>query len=325
MTRSMRMNICGVLRGIVSKMKQDNINYFAVGLFVLIALMTLMVVLYRITGRSTNADEYFVELHNVSGIRTGSPVTYAGFVIGQLGDIEPVRKEGKTRYRLQLLVKSGWPIPDDSSATIVTPGLLAEKQVDISEGSSMRILKPGATIAGVEATDMFKLVNQMSSQLQQLSNEGLRPLLDTLNREITSTVPQLTQQTAQLLKQLNASADRMLHLLQTTDDKRLDAIVSNTETMTNNLLKVSERLSSASAEVDKLLQSTTSLMKENNKDLRQAVLDLRTSMDVVAGNINSVVTHIDTTARNMSEFSRQIRSNPAVILNGKPPKDAATQ
>lgn len=306
-------------------MKQDHINYFAVGLFVLISLLVLMVVIYRITGRSTHVDEYFVELHNVSGIRTGSPVTYAGFGIGQLGDITPVRGQGQTRYRLQLLVKSGWTVPVDSTATIVTPGLLAEKQIDIREGKSQTFLKPGGTIAGVEAADMFKMVSDMSAQFKQLSDQGLKPLFDTLNREITASVPALTKQTAQLLTQLNASADRLLLLLQTTDEKRINKIMGNTETMTNNLLKVSDRLSRASDQVDKLLQSTTALMNDNNKDLRQAVLDLRTSMDVVATNINSVVGHIDSTARNMSEFSRRLRSNPGILLNSKPPQDAASQ
>lgn len=306
-------------------MKQDHINYFAVGLFVLISLLVLMVVIYRITGRATDVDEYFVELHNVSGIRTGSPVTYAGFQIGQLGDITPMRDHGRTRYRLQLLVRAGWTIPADSTATIVTPGLLAEKQIDISEGKSRTYLEPGATIAGVEATNVFKLVSQLSRQFQQLSEQGLKPLLDTLNHEITNTVPALTKQTAHLLTQLNASADRLLVLMQSADDKRLKAIMSNTETMTSNLLKVSDRLNQASTQVNKLLQSTNSLMSENNKDLRQAVLDLRTSMDVVANNINSVVDHIDSTARNMSEFSRQLRNNPGVILRAKPPKDAASQ
>ena len=306
-------------------MKQDHINYLAVGIFVLACLLVLMVTLYRISGGSSNADEYFVELQNVSGIRTGSPVTYAGFQIGQLADIVPVRGQGKTRYRLQLLIKSGWTIPVDSTATIVTPGLLAEKRLDISEGKSQSMLKPGATITGIEAQDMFKLVSNMSAQFQQLTDQGLRPLFDTLNREITTTVPALTQQTAQLLKQLNASAERLLKVMSSADDKRLNAIMNNTESMTSNLLKVSERLSQASAEVNTLLQTTTSMMNENNKDLRQAVLDLRTSMDVVATNINSVVDHIDSTARNMSEFSRQIRTNPGVILNSTPPKDAARQ
>jgi phospholipid/cholesterol/gamma-HCH transport system substrate-binding protein len=304
-------------------MKQDHINYFAVGLFVLASLLALMVALYRITGRSSNVDEYFVELHNVSGIRTGSPVTYAGYQVGQLANIRPIRGAGTTRYQLQLLIKSGWQIPQDSSATIITPGLLAEKQLDISEGKSRDMLKPGATINGIEAEDMFKLVGKMSAQFQQLSDQGLRPLFDTINHEITTSVPALTQQTAKLLKQLNASAERLLQLMQAADNKRLDTILVNTETMTKNLLTVSDRLSNAATQVDTLLQNTTSMMNENNKDLRQAVIDLRTSMDVVATNINSVVDHIDTTARNMSEFSRQIRSNPGVILNSKPPKDEA--
>lgn len=306
-------------------MKQDHINYFAVGLFVLISLMALMVVLYRITGRSTDVDEYFVELNNVSGVRTGSPVTYAGFEIGQLAEIKPVRAQGKTRYRLQLLVKTGWTIPQDSTATIVTPGLLAEKQVDISEGKSDTFLQPGALITGVEAADMFQLVNQMSAQFQQLSDQGLKPLFDTLNNEITKTVPELTRQTSQLLRQLNASADRLLVLMETADDKRVNTIVTNTENMSRNLLQVSDRLSAAAAQVDQLMHSAAAMMNENNKDLRQAVLDLRTSMDVVAENINSIVYHIDTTARNMNEFSRQVRDNPGVILNSKPPKDAASK
>lgn len=306
-------------------MKQDHINYFAVGLFVLGSLAVLMVALYRITGRSSDVDEYFVELANVSGIRSGSPVTYAGFEIGQLANITPVREQGKTRYRLQLVIKSGWSIPQDSTATIVTPGLLAEKQIDISEGKNPGFLEPGATISGIEAADMFKLVSDMSAQFQQLSDQGLKPLLDTINTEITQTVPELTRQTSQLLKQLNASADRLLELMETADNKRVNAIVNNTEIMTNNLLQVSDRLNQAAAEVDRLLQTTTSMMDENNKDLRQAILGLRTSMDVVAENINSIVYHIDTSARNVNEFSRQLRDNPGVILNSKPPKDAASQ
>lgn len=306
-------------------MKQDHINYFAVGLFVLGSLAALMVALYRITGRSSDVDEYFVELNNVSGIRTGSPVTYAGFEIGQLAGISPVRERGKTHYRLHLVIKSGWTIPQDSTATIVTPGLLAEKQIDISEGKSQTFLKPGAAITGIEAADMFQLVSEMSAQFQQLSDHGLKPLFETINNEITNTVPELTKQTSQLLKQLNASADRLLVLMETADDKRVNAIVNNTETMTKNLLQVSDRLGQAASHVDKLMQTTTAMMNENNKDLRQAVLDLRTSMDVVAENINSIVYHIDTAARNVNEFSRQIRDNPGVILNSKPPLDAASK
>ena len=73
-------------------MKQDNINYFAVGLFVIGAMLVLLVALYHITGRGADADDYYVEIKNVAGIRTGSPVTYAGFEIGQLIDMDIHRR-----------------------------------------------------------------------------------------------------------------------------------------------------------------------------------------------------------------------------------------
>jgi len=306
-------------------MKQEHINYFAVGSFVLIVLLVLMYAVYRVTGSASDVDKFYVDLHNVSGIRTGTPVTYAGFQIGQLADIEPVRSKNGTVYRLELEIKSGWKIPDDSTATIVTPGLLAEKTLDISEGKSTTFLKPGASIAGVESTDVFKLVRRMSAQFQELSDQGLKPLLDTVNREITANIPKLTRQTSNLLNQLNASAERLSQLLDSVDNRRVNNILNNTETMTSNLLKVSHQLSQSSREVNKLLQSASSLMDDNNKDLRQAVIDLRISMDVIANNINSVVGHIDNTARNMSEFSRQLRNNPGVLLNSKPPQDAGNQ
>jgi len=306
-------------------MKQDHINYFAVGSFVLIVLLVLMYAVYRVTGSASDVDKYYVELHNVSGIRTGTPVTYAGFQIGQLGDIEPVRSKSGTVYRLKLEIKSGWEIPDDSTATIVTPGLLAEKTLDISEGKSMTFLKPGASIAGVESTDVFKLVREMSAQFQELSDQGLKPLLDTVNSEITANIPKLARQTSNLLNQLNVSAERLSQLMDSVDNRRVSNILNNTETMTGNLLKVSDQLSQSSREMNKLLQSASSLMNDNNKDLRQAVIDLRNSMDVIANNINSVVDHIDNTARNMSEFSRQLRNNPGVLLKSKPPQDAGTQ
>lgn len=304
-------------------MKRDHINYFAVGLFVLLALALLMVVMFRITGRSANVDTYYVELKNVSGIRNGSPVSYAGYQIGQIAAIAPMRDTQGTRYRLELVLNKGWSIPVDSTAQIVTPGLLAEKQIDISEGASADMLKPGALVGSVEAADMFQLVSDVSAEFRKLSDQGLKPLFDTLNREITQTVPAMTLQTTSLLTQLNASAARLLKLMETMDDKRVNAIVGNTETVTTNLLEVSQQLTHSAGKIDSILSNTSMMVGENGHDLHQAILDLRASMGVVAENINSIVYHIDSTSRNMNEFTRQLRDNPAVILNSKPPVDAA--
>lgn len=304
-------------------MKQENINYFAVGLFVLAALVVLLVGLYKITGSSTDADEYFVELKNVSGIRSGSPVTYAGFEVGQLAAIKPIRNNGPTYYQLQLFIRTGWNIPKNSTAQIVTPSLLSEKQIDITESDSKEFLAVGGTLIGLESADMFELAKTISNEFQKLSDYGLKPLLKTLNEEIAGTVPELTAQTKVLLTNLNKTATEMLSLIQTVDKKEIDRIVKNADEVSGNLLVISKTLDGSARKLDAMVTSTSGYMAENNEDLRKALLDLRTTMGVVEENVNSIIYNLDTSSRNINEFSRQIRDNPGVLLNSKPPSDAA--
>ena len=49
--------------------------------------------------------------------------------------------------------------------------------------------------------------------------------------------------------------------------------------------------------------------------------DLRYSLQAVARNIDSVTYNLEGTARNMNEFSREIRQDPAVLLGGGRPRE----
>jgi len=304
-------------------MKQDNINYFSVGLFVFATIVVLLFGLYNITGSSTDTDDYFVELRNVTGIRTGSPVTYAGFEVGKLADIEPVRDKGATIFRLRLAIRSGWNIPKNSTAQIVTPGLLSEKRIEITEGDGKEYLAVGSTLAGLESADMFEIAKTISTEFQKLSEQGLKPLLNTLNKEIVDTIPGLTAQTRVMLENLNKSATEMLDILQTVDKKKLGRVLNNADEVSQDLLVISKTLDGSARKLDDMINSTAGYMAENNEDLRKALLDLRTTMGVVENNVNSIIYNLDTTSRNINEFSRQIRDNPGVLLNSKPPSDAA--
>lgn len=296
-------------------MKQDNINYFSVGLFVIGTVLVLLIGLYNITGRGADADEYYVELKNVAGIRAGSPVTYAGFQIGQLLDIEPVRSNGSTVYRLKLQVRSGWQIPDDSVAQLVTPSLLGEKQIDIAEGKSKSYFAVGGTLQGKESSDVFELAQNISKEFQKLSEEGLQPLLKTLNKDIAGTIPQVMKEITSLVASLNKSSVEIQKIIESVDNKRIDKIVSNAEQVSESLLVASDKL-------DKLMATTSTMMDGNNQDLRKALLDLRTTMGVIEQNMNSIMYNIDATSRNLNEFSRQLRDNPSVIINSSAPKDS---
>ena len=89
-------------------MKRENVNYFAVGIFVVAMLILFMVVLFQITGRAGPTDSYQVFLDNVAGLKRGTPVFYEGYQVGQVEQITPEREAGQTRYRLALTLPAGW-------------------------------------------------------------------------------------------------------------------------------------------------------------------------------------------------------------------------
>lgn len=302
-------------------MKKDNINYLMVGSFVLAMLILLVVTLYKITGRGANSDTYYVHFKNVNGIREGTVVTYGGFQIGQLLGISPMREEGKTKYKLELGIRPDWDIPTDSVARIVSPGLLSDSQIEISEGDSENNLKSGDTIKGAASLNIMALFDSMGDDFQDLTEQGIKPLLKGLTKQIDSSIPRITEDTSRLLISLNKSAEQLTKILNSENQKHLSNVFANADKITTNLSNLSEGLNRASQQIDQLLATSNDMLTENGADIRKAVLDLRASLDTVSENIDSIVYNMDVTSRNMNEFSRQIRDNPGVLLSGKPPND----
>jgi phospholipid/cholesterol/gamma-HCH transport system substrate-binding protein len=122
-------------------MRRDNINYLAVGLFVIVSTSVLLASLYRITGQVGDSDGYYVYLQDVTDLNKGSGVTYQGYRIGNVEDIVPVQENGATRYRIELKVEAGWKIPEHSVARMITTGLLSKAAINILEGKGPGVLE----------------------------------------------------------------------------------------------------------------------------------------------------------------------------------------
>jgi phospholipid/cholesterol/gamma-HCH transport system substrate-binding protein len=63
------------------------------------------------------------------------------------------------------------------------------------------------------------------------------------------------------------------------------------------------------------------VVEDNQTDIRRSVANLRYITESVARDIDSINQNLDGTARNMFEFSRQIRQNPGLLLGGSRPRD----
>jgi phospholipid/cholesterol/gamma-HCH transport system substrate-binding protein len=285
-------------------MKKNNINYFAVGLFILTTLLVLFAIMYRVTGQVAGADNYYVVFDNITGIKRGTAVTYSGFPVGHMVDIEPLQENGRTRYKMHLQIKGGWKIPEDSMAQIIMPGVIADRQVEITEGISKNYLLPDAIIPSREAVDMMSLVN-------------------SIGQELDNSIVSLTTDASRLIKKLDTTADQLSVLLNDTNRNHLNNAFRNADQASENMLKLSQGFERINSRMDDILTHADSLVKDNDADIRNTVTQLHRSVDAVSQNIDAILYNLDASSRNMNEFSRQLRNNPGVILSGKPVPDEA--
>jgi phospholipid/cholesterol/gamma-HCH transport system substrate-binding protein len=98
-------------------------------------------------------------------------------------------------------------------------------------------------------------------------------------------------------------------------------LLKNAEATAANAQQLSAQLLETRKQVDKLVTEADGMLSENRPDVQQAVRDLRTSLQAVSGRIDSIMLQVDSTTRNMQEFSREIRANPGRLLTGAPPQD----
>ena len=305
-------------------MKRENINYLYVGAFTLVMLLLLIIVLLKITGRGNSVDYYYTLYDNVSGIREGTTVTYGGFKVGKLINIEPIRENGKTKYKLKLAVKSGWPVPSDSFVRLVSPGLLAESQIDISEGKALTLLKPNDMLASHASLDMMAVLSSMGGEFSNLNEAGLIPLLKNINKQVDgfgNNIPEIVGDSKELITSLNTISKRLASILSDENSTHVSRVITNADQMTADLASLSSKLNAITIDLQGLVKNSNRILDENDDDIRKSILDLRKTLSITAQNMETIMYNLDVSSRNVSEFSHQIRSNPGVLLNGKPEKD----
>jgi phospholipid/cholesterol/gamma-HCH transport system substrate-binding protein len=288
-------------------MRNSRINYIMVGAFTIIVVVGLVVSIALLTGRTGAVSSYHTVFQSVPGIARGTQVLFQGYPVGQVEAIELIEHEGRQRYRVELNVRTGWQIPDDSVAFLTT-GLLAAVNVNIEGGTSRTFLSPGGEIRSNEPADIFTTlqdvagdVDELMDQAKDMVAEDIRPLLTTFSEELQVVSHRVTE----LL-----SAENVAHVQQ---------IMANLHTTSDDVAKLAAELRTTRTTADDLLQRIDTVVEKNQGNVDQSLLDLRYSLEAVAGHIDAVNRNLEGTSRNMNEFSRQIRANPSLLLRGKAP------
>ena len=134
---------------------QNRTLEIGVGLFLLAGILALLLLALRVSGlspvSSTDSYKLYAYFDNIAGLTVRSKVTMAGVTIGKVTAIDLDRDSftGRVMPQLEKRVDN---LPSDSTASILTAGLLGEKYIGISVGGEESLLKDGGTIHDTQSS-----------------------------------------------------------------------------------------------------------------------------------------------------------------------------
>ncbi len=302
-------------------MYNQRINYVIVGLFVIAMLVAGAVSLALLTGRTGTVERYQIVLDNVADVKFGTQVRYEGYPIGQVERILPTAETGAMRFRLDLSVRQGWLIPADSVARIGSSTFLSAKTIDITGGVGTALLQPGATIPSGPPADMFATMATAAERVSALSDDKIQPLLDTLAslaQTVEGATPLIADQLVAFTQRLNDVLEPLQEILAEENVQSVRRTLGKVEETAVNLANVSGDLRGTLAALDALTGHIDRLVVTNGARVDQSLKDVQYTLRTISRSVGSVVHNLDGSARNMNEFSRLIRQNPGLLLNGQP-------
>ncbi|OYW37378.1 MAG: outer membrane lipid asymmetry maintenance protein MlaD [Hydrogenophilales bacterium 12-61-10] len=143
-----------------------------VGLLVLAGLGALLFLALKVGSTSaidaSNSYEVVARFENIGGLKLRAPVKSAGVVVGRVADIRFDNDTFEAAVTLRLDKRYGFP--RDSSASILTSGLLGEQYIGLDAGGDSVKLKANDRILITQ--DAVVLENLIGRFLYDKAQEG---------------------------------------------------------------------------------------------------------------------------------------------------------
>lgn len=143
-----------------------------VGIFVLLGAAALLFLAMKAGNMSSLSFEatypVITKFDNIGGLKPRAPVKSAGVVVGRVGEIRFDDKSYQAVVTLEL--ESGYKFPKDTSAKILTAGLLGEQYIGLEPGGDTNNLVAGDRIKMTQSAVVLE--NLISQFLYSRAAEG---------------------------------------------------------------------------------------------------------------------------------------------------------
>jgi phospholipid/cholesterol/gamma-HCH transport system substrate-binding protein len=306
-----------------------------VGLFVIVAAGILIGTVFTMSGAlGRTVKTFHAYFPFAGGLEPGATVRYSGGP--KVGRVEKLRIDPQNASRIDVTfsVQSDLPVKTDSKARIMSLSPLGDNHLEIVPGTAQAgNAADGAVLTSEDYVDF----NAITQQINEIAPHA-QQLLSTLNdraTELKVTVERvndtLSAQNRANLAATLASARGMIEENRPQIKSTLEHVNGLTEKM-NPLL---DNFRKTSDEANKALDHIDSMIGENRADVRQAVVELRRTLntttdltgrldqllDVNGENIDELLDNLRQVTENLREFTATIKSRPYTLIRAINPRE----
>lgn len=145
-----------------------------VGIFVVVGILAILFLALKVgnMGAFDSAQTYVVKasFDNIGGLKVRAPVKSAGVVVGRVSDVSFDSAAYEAIVSLNLDAR--YKFPRDTSAAIMTAGLLGEQYIALDAGGDDKMLAPGEAIKLTQGAVVLE--NLIGQFLYNKADEGAK-------------------------------------------------------------------------------------------------------------------------------------------------------
>ena len=151
-------------------MKRNNLLELGVGIFMLAGILGLVFLGLRVSGLGVGVpnDTFTLTANfaNIGGLRPQSKVTMSGVRVGKVTDIQLDPKWFDAKVTMELDSEYDGKLSNDTTAAILTSGLLGEQYIGLTVGGAPEMLRDGDVIHDTQqALVLEELIQQFVSNM----------------------------------------------------------------------------------------------------------------------------------------------------------------
>lgn len=230
-----------------------------VGAVVVIGLALLIFFTYYVKGWNMGKTyPLYIKFDFISGLEVGAPVRLAGYKVGEVTELKLLPKEQKAMVEIE--ISEDYKLPKDSKARIDTSGIMGEKYIELSYGSSGETLHQGDIITGEEPFKMEDVVEKG----EKIADE-VEKLVSSLNNLLGK------EETQSALDSLVTNMQRI--------SENVDSIIGKEKENVSNIImdlgEVTEKVNDALVQAETTMMAITGVVKENREDLDASLDNVR--------------------------------------------------